>query len=129
MLKLNLTGATPKNLPVYENGMIRSVKCYQRGHHQLPLTGTFEAIVELLGHFRRRHALPLDPGRRGGALPARRGRGRESSTTSRPIEGMLSEGWLHASFDPSKPKLTLNTPEEGRLIHKNRDVLPNSGAS
>ncbi|NUP96014.1 MAG: tryptophan 7-halogenase [Planctomycetaceae bacterium] len=129
VLKLNLSGATPKNLPVYENGTIRSVKCYQRGHHQLPLTGTFETIVDLLGKTSDVGTLyrSLQAGVAAAFPPSEVEVALQHHIQA--LEGMMSEGWLTGSYDPSRPKLALNTPEEGRLIHKNRDGLPDPGTA
>ena len=38
------------------------------------------------------------------------------------LEVMSNEGWVHARFDPRKPKLNVSTPHEGHNIHPNRDA-------
>ena len=37
------------------------------------------------------------------------------------LEVMVSEGWVDAKLNKKKAKLGLNTPDEGGMIHLNRD--------
>ncbi len=37
------------------------------------------------------------------------------------LEVLLVEGWIKGTLDRRKSRLKLSTPEEGMIIHKNRD--------
>ena len=41
-----------------------------------------------------------------------------SDTNERMAAG---EGWVRGTFDATKPRLALTTPQEGEYIHTNRD--------
>ena len=36
------------------------------------------------------------------------------------LEVMIGDGWVKAKHDPSKPKLSVSSPDEGVMIHKHR---------
>jgi hypothetical protein len=40
------------------------------------------------------------------------------------LEVMVGDGWVKAKYDPSKPKLSLNSPRDGAMLHTNRDGGP-----
>ena len=37
------------------------------------------------------------------------------------LEVMVNEGWVTGKLDKKKPRLTLTTPNEGHIVHPNRD--------
>ena len=121
VFKLNLQGATEGALPRYSNGSIERVPCYFRGSKRLPVTGLYEILMEHLSK-------PTDIGTIYNAL----GQGFARSYSPKhaqlaltkaiqTLEVMVSEEWVKAKFDKKKPKLDLDTPDEGGIIHKNRD--------
>lgn len=125
VLKLKLEGARESEIPVCENGRIRAVSCYERGPHRLPLTGVFETLVLLLRktsdvgvifHSLQR-ALNESLG------PAHVTVGMQHYIQV--LEVMIAEGWVVGTLDARKPKLAVTTPDEGKLIHANRD--PSAG--
>jgi flavin-dependent dehydrogenase len=122
VLKLDLLGAKETTIPVYENGKIQAVKCYVRGERRLALTGLFATLVELLRlptdvanlYNSLQHAFvqQLDPQHVGVAMQHH----------LQTLEVMLGDGWVIGKFDPRKPKLSMSTPDEGRIVHKHRDT-------
>lgn len=121
VFKLNLQGAREDALPRYTEGRIERVPCYFRGTRRLPVTGLYQILIEHL-------QTPTDIGTLYRAL----GEGFSRSYGPRnaqlaltkaiqTLEVMVSEDWVKAKFDKKKAKLDLDTPDEGGIIHKNRD--------
>src|SRR5262249_41387396 len=114
-------GATSNPIPQYMGGKIIPVKCYFKNGHRLPVTGLYELVVRVLErtsdietilktlivNIRMKTRPPLDQTILSYAMSV--------------LEVLVSEGWVDASFDPSRPKLSIGTGKGGRVIGPHRD--------
>jgi flavin-dependent dehydrogenase len=129
VLKLNLLGAKESTFPVYENGKITSATLYTRGQRELKLTGLHEAVFQALrkaSDIGTVHAILKE------SLQKKVAPGHVSvglNHCMQALEVMVSDGWVDAKYDPRKPKLKMTTPEEGGIVHKNRDTGPTRPAA
>jgi hypothetical protein len=121
VFKLNLLGAEEHAIPVYEQGRIHSAKAWTRGGRRLTATGMFGTLVELLKSasdaatiFRTLQAAAAEQ-----LVEQHRHIGMQHALQS--LEVMVTDGWVTAKLDPSKPKIVMTTPDEGRFIHKNTE--------
>ena len=92
-----------------------------RGNHRLVCIGIYDLIARLL-------ARPTDVATLVRQLGAEFARAHPPQHVRvavlhafQVLEVMLSEGWVRGTFDPTKPRLALETPQEGEYIHTNRD--------
>lgn len=112
-------GATEESIPVYSDGRVDTADCLVRGDARLPLTGVFGLLVELL----RVHQ---DAGSLHQAIQmyAKTAGGNPKEVlehTMQCLEVLISEQWVHVGLDKKKPRITIETPEEGDSVHMNRD--------
>lgn len=124
-LRLNTKGARVIEIPAYTNGCVTRVKTYVRGSRRLPLCGLFALVHKVLKT--NREVV-------GQILPAIQRAAAASGSTMEPqilvhhmlqsLELMLNDGWVDGKHDPDKPLLTLSTPDEGQIIHTNRELNP-----
>ena len=121
VLELDLTGATQETIPVYDAGKITAAAAYLRAGHRLVSVGIYDLILRLL-------AQPTDIATLVRQLGAEFARQHPPAHVRvavlhafQVLEVMLSEGWVRGTFDPTKPRLALETPQEGEYIHTNRD--------
>jgi flavin-dependent dehydrogenase len=114
--RLNLEGASRDEVPVYRQGKIQRITAYFRKGARLPLTGVYEVVFKLLEktdditsfvQSLQRYALSRFQGVDRGVVV------KESLQA---LEILVSEGWVEASLDPSRPRLQLSTPKEGGII-------------
>ena len=124
ILKLNLVGAEEILIPEYKDGHIEQTLCYVKGEKRLPMTGLFLTVTDLL----RKHT---DIGTIFTALQKQISAGMDPRHAHvamqhhvQVMEVMLNDGWIIGKLDKKKPRLNLDTPEEGGLIHKHRDPEP-----
>ena len=119
---LSLEGSEEIEVPAYENGHIQAVKTLVRGSSRLPVFGLFAAVLG---------ALKDGPDLVGNILPAFARRAAATPSVSRELvaqhliqalELMVNQGWVKGAHNKSRPRLDLTTPEEGRLIHTNREL-------
>ena len=107
LFELDLEGATPIDVGVYEDGRIERVSCLARGHNVLPdyrLFGAMRAALE------KEKELPFVLERF--AFEARaRGIGGPTinyvSTAVQILEAMLGEGWVKGALDPNERVLRI----------------------
>lgn len=120
VFRLDLKGASSKDRASYLDGRVGKTQCYLRDGKVLPIRGAFEVLVAILQHETRlpqilqllnqvanqnvhnaeflQNVLPQ-------IAPA--------------LEGMVSDGWVKASFDPKVPLAKLASRFEG--FHRNVD--------
>lgn len=116
--KVNLRNAKKARTPVFHEGEISSQLSYQRGTKCLVATGMYALMLELvktkktagaiyqamIEYFRSRPDLGASP-----ELLMQHG--------LQALEVMLIEGWVQGLNKPGLPRLKLQTPEEGEIIH------------
>ena len=124
IFRINLTGAKLTEVPVLSDGRIRSVPCYTRGNKSLHAIGIFKYLIEALKRERSIDELVSEV--RGSKIG---GLGFATGDLSvhhlvQTLEVMMGDGWIDARLNRSKPRIKLDTPEEGEIIHANRDQLP-----
>jgi len=120
--RLKLSGASKETLPAYRDGNISAIPCYVRGARRLPEYGYYKILIDAL---REEHDLTrLLERLRGQRLPdnAQGFLGGDMQQLMQALEIMLNDGWVEGKFDPRRPKVTLGSPVEGRIIHSNDDL-------
>ncbi len=121
ILKLNLNGATWKEIAVYHKGRIYKEACYVRGERILPLHSQMLMLVDLLQKESRYPVLM----RQLGELAKTNGFVAQAlPDVPEALEAMINDGWIDASYDPSLSLMTRN--RESRAILPNHDPLPTS---
>lgn len=123
VFKLNLRNAEEAFVPKFADGRIEKIQCYVKGDQRLPLTGMYKILVDQLRQgsdigtlykgLQRGFAQTLVPQHAQVAL----------TQAVQTLEVMVSEGWVDAKLSKKKPKLDLNTPDEGGMIHLNKDEV------
>lgn len=121
VFKLHLEGATEGTGAGLFDGRIYQEPCYWRDGNMLPHAGLFGILVdalrqrsdleglveELKAHFEKNPWLPVM---------------RDNLRyTFHVLETMVVNGWVKASYNPLKPPLKFDTPDESDCIHVNRD--------
>ncbi len=120
VLRLNLEGAREELVPAFRDGRIHAVTAYTRGATRLPATGLYKAVVQLVQRYGditsvydnltalARQQLPAAdvPGAVVRAMQI--------------LEVLVYQGFIAASYDPSKPRLRVQT-QQSELIHPNQD--------
>lgn len=116
VLKLNLAGATRKEVAVYHQGRVFREECYMRGDRILPLHSQILMLVDVLQEesrypfiMRRITEIAKQSAFVAHVLP-------EVPET---LEAMISDGWIDASYDPRLP--LMKRSKESRTIKPNRD--------
>lgn len=122
VLHLNLEGATETFAPSFVKGRIHKHRCYLRDGKRLPDVGMYALIMRLLE--RTSDATEMVQGLVAYFKKTDLGIGLKLAMhyPMNALEAMLLEGWIVGSFDENRPRLTLSTPKEGALVHKNRDL-------
>jgi flavin-dependent dehydrogenase len=121
VFKLNLQGAEEEPIPIYDDGRITPTPCYVRGNRRLPIAGMYATLVEIL----REHS-GIDAIHEQLTNRARASVGPQLTAIAvqhgmQALEVMVSDGWVTGKLNKKKPRLTLSTPKEGRIIHSHRD--------
>jgi len=120
VFRLNLEGAKTKDRASYIDGRVGRTLCYVRENRVLPIRGAFELLVRFLEHesslpiivqmlntYAEQHAGDQDLLRN--VLPQ----------IVPALEGMVSDGWVVASYDPSQSLASLGSRFSG--FHPNRE--------
>ncbi len=121
IFRINLEGADKSETPIFANGKIHAVPSYSRGAKTLNAVGVFAFLIdffqrdrdisELFDHIKRYRGAGLGFATEHLAL----------HHLTQTLEVMLADGWVTARFSRNKPKITMNTPEEGEIIHPNKE--------
>jgi flavin-dependent dehydrogenase len=114
---LDLEGAVEEFVPVYFEGRIHKTNCYFRGNYRLPFTGMYGLLLQVLRYASDietifKDLIDLIKSR----FPAAHARVAFRQAIQ-VLEIMVSEGWVKASLDETKPRLNLSTPVEGLTIY------------
>lgn len=101
---LNLSGAEWKDRAQYDNGRIKREQAYVRGERILPISGPFGFVVDILQRESKVEGIiaaivqAMEPHRSNPDF-----RTRYISEVLQAFEGMISDGWITATYDPSRP--------------------------
>jgi hypothetical protein len=120
VFRLDLKGAMSKDRASYLDGRVGKTLCYLRAGRVLPIRGAFELLVSVLQH---ETALERIIGAIS-MLAQQRADDRNFVQNVLPqvapaLEGMVADGWVHASYDPRRPLATLDSRFAG--FHPHRD--------
>lgn len=121
VLSLHLDGATEDPVPTFAQGKISPVQAFYRGERKLVVTGMFALVVA--GLQRTQDAVTLMQLMRNTIakqLPEEHVQVALHHALQA-LETMISEGWVVGRLDPNRPRIELDTPDEGSIIHRNRD--------
>lgn len=122
VFRLNLEGAERDTFPIYLAGKIQATTRYRRGEKTLALVGMFKILADML-------ARETDAGALVERLKWELSRDPSLSSAEvgihyaiQVLETMVEDGWVTGRLSRSKPRISLSTPEEGAMIHTNRDA-------
>ncbi len=112
--RLNLVGAQEVKIPIFRDGEIEQVKCYQRGSRLLPITGNYLRLIGILQEHRDmitivsilRQAIGAPPGTYHPILAA----------ALDILEGMITEGWVTAKLNKKRPMMQVKLSEDSFLV-------------
>jgi flavin-dependent dehydrogenase len=118
VLRLNVKGATRKEVAVYHEGRVYREACYFRGDRILPLHSQMLMLVDVLQEETRYPAIMrrLSEMAKRSAFVAQ-----ALPDVPETLEAMISDGWIDASYDPSLP--LMKRTRESRTIRANRDPI------
>ena len=119
VLRLNLEGATRKDVAVYHEGRVHKESSYVRGERILPLYSQIGMLVDLLRKESRYPVLMRNLQELARKVPFV---AQALPGVPEHIEAMISDGWIDASYDPRLPLAPRN--KESRSIRANRDPIP-----
>jgi flavin-dependent dehydrogenase len=126
-LFLKLDGTEEADIPAYESGQVLRIRSLRRGDRRLPVCGLFAIVIAVLQQ---------GPDLVGQILPRLQEHAAQQRQMApqlllhhllQALELMLNEGWVRGEHDPTRPSLDLHTPDEGLIIHTNREL--NRGAA
>ncbi len=117
IFKLNLEGVTEEKTPVYQEGRIRQTRCLVRDGKKLSLTGVNELVFAALEQspfvdiflksvMQAAASQVPDPQARKVVL----------SYALQSLEAMVASGWVEASCDPTRSKLSIGHAQDSKLI-------------
>lgn len=121
VFRLNLAGAEAETLPYYDKGTIKAVQCYVREGLRLPMVGTFGLLTQIL---RQTSDIQTVVQQIMGVLQQHVAPELHQlylQTAIQSLEVLVSEGWVTATLDPTRPRLQVSTPKEGGLIHAHKE--------
>jgi flavin-dependent dehydrogenase len=123
LFRLRLEGAQHTKVPDYRRGKIIPVECYLRTGHRLAISGVThilflalqqaEDIASILQIARGILQANYPPSLHQVAL----------QQMLQVLEVLVAEGWVEASLDPTRPKLTINSPREGEIIRTHAEDI------
>jgi flavin-dependent dehydrogenase len=110
---LNLEGGEKEYVALYLNGQISPTKCFQRGQRQLPLTGLYDLMFQVLCRESDLREIAdivwnVAQGKQFGDNPAF-----VFSSAIEVLEAMVCDGWVSASLDETRPLLSVRFAEDG----------------
>ncbi|WP_165777121.1 NAD(P)/FAD-dependent oxidoreductase [Paremcibacter congregatus] len=120
--KLNLKRAREDVVFSYKDGRIETQKCWKRGQKTLLDSGLYALLIQVLQQHQdiatiAQALMQYLTKTKAAATPEL---GLQLALQS--LEVMLLEGWVTGKLDKKKPRLNLNSPLEGQMIHKNKDL-------
>lgn len=104
VFKLNVDGAEPDTVALYEEGHVYPLPCLRRGANIWPLNGIYKVVYEALQRESEMEYLAeriVYEIQRAG-IPMSEEMAQISMET---LEGLITEGWVTASYDPKRPLL------------------------
>ena len=107
VLRLNLEGATKKELAIYKDGTVTKREAYVRGDHKLPVGGAVSMIMLALQHAHRLqdiNAILRMGAQRNASNP---GFLQHMAWVPEVMEAMIHDGWITATYDPESPIMPL----------------------
>jgi flavin-dependent dehydrogenase len=122
VFKLDLSGASWQEKPLYGDGKISKMPCYVRGEKALPLAGVMQATLDILQLSSKlpeilqmiaklaQHSQD-DPDFMQNVV----------QLIPVALEGMIADGWVHASYDPALPLVA--PPPMATGIYWNNDPV------
>lgn len=119
VFRLNLNGATWKEVAVYHQGRVHREPCYVRGERTLPVYSQVAMLVDLLQQESRYPVLLNRLGEMAKKIPFV---AQALPLVPDVIEAMISDGWIEASYDPKLPLVPRR--KESRIIRPNQDPAP-----
>jgi len=120
--KLNLADAAYRTGAKYFEGRVYETQSYSRDGKVLPVDGRFQVVVNVLQQYASMDQIMdslskgierMDPGVRESVF----------TETMEAFEAMICDGWIDASYDPSRPKYA-RVKYQDRAIRLNKDTLP-----
>jgi flavin-dependent dehydrogenase/uncharacterized protein YjhX (UPF0386 family) len=122
VFKLNLAGAERQRIAKYELGRIIAVDCFVRDGKRMPVVGFYELLLECLKRTSDIQSIVAMIG----ATVQKQIHPAEQKVivlhAMQVLEVMVAEGWVEASLDPSRPRLSLTSPRVGELIRPHVDL-------
>lgn len=118
---LNSVATERQSVPIYRDGKIHSVSCFVRGENRLALVGIYELMYRILEAYQTAEdivkATMSTLQKKYSKAHAQVG----FLHCIQALEVMVSEGWVTAELDPSKPRLQVSTPRVGGLVHPHQE--------
>jgi flavin-dependent dehydrogenase len=117
LFRLNLTGAEHTRIPDYRHGKVVPVECYLREGHRLALAGMTHILFLALQQAQDIESI-LNVAR--GMLQTKFPSDVQQYALQQMLQVMevlIAEGWVEATLDPQRTKLSINSPREGQMIH------------
>lgn len=118
LLDLDQKGAEMIDRAIYAGGGVIRQKGWMREGTFLPNSGVYAFLVQVLRKERLITRVIKAVKQRAASLPNSK---YNVGIAIQALEGMITDGWIKASFDPDVPSWTMETPEETELIHYNKD--------
>ena len=121
VFKLDLEGAERDRFAMLVDGRIKPIECYQRDGKVLPLANVYSFVFAALR--KESDGVKLVDLTVSLILSQRRGFDPHVARgfVMEALEAMIAEGWVAASVNEQRPFLKFILPEEGAMIHRNRD--------
>jgi len=125
VMRLDLKGAVEKDSAFYSEGRVDRATCYVRNNRVLPMWGPFRPLVEILKSERElpRIAQTIE------GIKAKHANNPAAlalfSDWTEVLEGLISDGWVAASYNPKIPLQWLRVGEAPG-IRWNKEVRKNS---
>lgn len=119
---LNLAGAGTQRLAHYEDGRVVAIECLVRDGKRLPVVGFYELLLECL---KRSSDIETIVETIVATLQRQFPADEQSAMIMhalQTLEVMVAEGWIDASLDPERPRLSLASPRVGDLICPHVDL-------
>lgn len=116
IFRLNLVGAAKTTVPDYQRGQVIAVPCHERDGKRLPVLGIMQLLLHALGKADDIAAImQIIQGVLNAQVP------QEHHTIAmeqvlQSLEVLVAEGWVTASLDETRPRLSISSPREGTLI-------------